>query len=280
MSYNYNGDAYGRSQFDDNYSHGGPLGGSVNVDGSFYSSGEQIYDAHQIYEGKLAALRNKAKNESGLGDLAPQIASFPKIGDQKNGNNYTVAVEVAVGGASSDRINTENMYNYMKWKDQYNAKHYGTKLFDGVPTQDTYISGELGRAAVWRQYGKNFNDLADFSEKAVIGIGVGAGTAMGGFIVAPYVISVGETVISGYAEIELQTYIYANSAYNSIIQGTVQRVGLALIKYLPRTALGTKAFQKTLEFLITHEIKNRNIAKDGKKILELYRNINKAEKLH
>jgi hypothetical protein len=224
-------------------------------------------------------MRNRAKQESALGDLSPQIANFPKYRDQEKGNDYTVGVEVAVGGKSSDRINTEAMYNYTKWKDEYNAKRYGSRLFNGVPTQDTYINGELGRAGVWKQYGKNFNDLADFSEKAVIGIGVGAGTAMGGFIVAPYVISVGETVISGYAEIEIKTYMYANSAYNSIIQGTVQRVGLALIKYLPRAALGTKAFQKTLEFLITHESKNRNIAKDGKKILELYRNINRAEKL-
>ena len=42
MSYTYNSDAFGKSQFDDNYNHGGPMGGSINADGSFYSSGNKF----------------------------------------------------------------------------------------------------------------------------------------------------------------------------------------------------------------------------------------------
>ena len=46
-----------QSQFDINYDHGGPMGGSINADGSFYSDYSQVYDAHQLRVDNIRASR-------------------------------------------------------------------------------------------------------------------------------------------------------------------------------------------------------------------------------
>ncbi len=135
---------------------------------------------------------------------------------------------------------------------------------------------EAKRFNQWKQNNQNFNDLADFSEKFVIGTGIGSGAIMGGFILAPYAIPAAEALGEGYAEAQLQTYFYANAAYNNIARATIQRVGTALIKYLPKSTLGTPAFQKLFEYLVKNENKTRDLLKDSGKVWKLYNNIKKT----
>lgn len=49
MAAKHNSDGYSHSEFDNNYNHGGPLGGNINPDGSFTSNETMISGAHDIW---------------------------------------------------------------------------------------------------------------------------------------------------------------------------------------------------------------------------------------
>lgn len=205
MAYTYNSDAYGYSQFDDNYKHGGALGGSINAGGGFYSSDEQIYDA-QINNLKYNHSSEYYMNAQG--EFAGAMTTYGKFNETDNNGNTIGETSRGIDDPNST-ITTHGVFSVKEYTQNEIFAYYGINKKDwettfrkskgsGVLVQDIDMGESERNRTVWRNYGRNFNDLADFSEKAVVGIGAGAGVAMtGGVVLLTYggVEAAGTTVI-------------------------------------------------------------------------------------
>jgi RHS repeat-associated protein len=115
----YNPDAFSKSEFDNNYNHGGALGGSVNADGSFYSSDSQVSDAHDNYiNNNIKTLQDNA---------ARDIALIPS-----DGHNNPVADGRAVEIIGNYYVSSKEYYSNLKAKGKSQEKSWGSKFDDAI----------------------------------------------------------------------------------------------------------------------------------------------------
>ena len=114
----YNPDAVSHSEFDNNYNHGGSLGGHIEASGNYVSNETMISEAHDSWiDNHVKPLQDKA---------AQDIALIPA-----NENNEPVldgrAVEI-IGFHTSSK----DMYNYIKEKGKLKEKGFWSKVDDAL----------------------------------------------------------------------------------------------------------------------------------------------------
>lgn len=123
---------------------------------------------------------------------------------------------------------------------------------------------DLGKAQhdreVWKQYGKNFKDLADFSEKAVIVIGVGAALAPVAVYITPIMVEGASSAIVVVNDASLLAQAQAN-----VILGNTQRILIegslnAMLKTLPRSIVNSAAFWKLFQTMLAQASKGKTLS--------------------
>jgi RHS repeat-associated protein len=183
LSFDFGGAGWFEGQFGQNYQHGGASYGSVTASGQFYSDYEQINDASAIQEKKnKKKAEEEAKKKPDPNSQIPGREPDPIIEgvllptfDYDENGRWLYDVHALVQSVF------DNMQYYSSFaKDGVLylngigkadlGDYMGVRVMaTGVPVQDVYDMQKILRdREIWAQYGKNFNDLADASETAVI----------------------------------------------------------------------------------------------------------------
>jgi RHS repeat-associated protein len=178
------------------------IAGSGNVQSLSYGGMGYGSELGASYDGQMYLGKNGVNNAYGARDKANRDFANNLMNSQgylKEGNEYYGgytqygSFNGKNGNVVLDKDGQAGNFGIMTYSMDEIYEYYGMEkpktryASSGIPIQDIDMGQSAKQRALYKQYGRNFNDLADFSEKAVIGTFAGAGVLMtGGTIMIVY----------------------------------------------------------------------------------------------
>jgi RHS repeat-associated protein len=169
------------------------IAGSGNVQSLSYGGMGYGSELGASYDGQMYLGKNGVNNAYGARDKANRDFANNLMNSQgylKEGNEYYGgytqygSFNGKNGNVVLDKDGQAGNFGIMTYSMDEIYEYYGMEkpktryASSGIPIQDIDMGQSAKQRALYKQYGRNFDDLADFSEKAVIGTFAGAGTAM------------------------------------------------------------------------------------------------------
>lgn len=257
ISQKENSGAFSQSESERDWAHmSGSMGGGVNADGSFYSQQQQIYDAQ---------INNLLYNHEYIYVNGEFIGSATTYG-------YSFGYD-ANGKPNEDEKGAS--------MEVYAVTYSKSEIFAAYGINEDFQKNGLlqkGHQKGWdnntlQQYGKGLNEFGNAAVKFTYGataVILTAGVAAE-YISYASIVNIGSEAAAASEYVQLKTYAYINGAYNKLIQTSISN----LLRTLPKTGVSSATLKRVADYLSKNQDKTREISKDTKKLLELYRRMDK-----